>query len=122
MNQDLMAFVQEWFTKLAYVINLDEHMGIGTHWVTLYVKNKTSIYFDSFGIEHISKEIIKFIKNKNIKTNIFRLQACESIMCGYFCNKYIDYMFKGKSLVDYTNLFSPKEFKKNHKIIKRLFK
>ena len=97
-------------------------MGIGTHWVTLYVKNKTSIYFDSFGIEHISKEIIKFIKNKNIKTNIFRLQACESIMCGYFCNKYIDYMFKGKSLVDYTNLFSPKEFKKNHKIIKRLFK
>ena len=108
--------------KGAYVINLDEHKDIGTHWIALYIKNRTVIYFDSFGIEHIPKEIIKFIGNKNIKAIIFRLQAYDSIMCGYFCIKFIDYMFKGKILVDFTNLFSPSDFKKNDKIIKRLFK
>ena len=59
----------------AYVINLDEYHDIGTHWVSLYVNNKTVTYFDSFGVEHIPKEIIKFINNKNIATNIFRIQA-----------------------------------------------
>ena len=58
-----------------YVINLDEYHDIGTHWVTLYVNNKTVTYFDSFGVEHIPKEIMKFIDNKNIKTSIFRIQA-----------------------------------------------
>ena len=80
----------------AYVINLDEYHDIGTHWVALYVNNKTIIYFDSFGVEHIPKETIKFIgnneqsssakaRNKKIITNIYRIQAYESIMCGYFC-------------------------------------
>ena len=59
----------------AYVINLDEYRDIRTHWVALYVNNKTVTYFDSFGVELISKEIIKFIDNKNIITNIFRTQA-----------------------------------------------
>ena len=54
----------------AYVINLDEHSDIGTHWVALCVKNNDIIYFDSFGVEHIPKEITKFIENRNIKTNI----------------------------------------------------
>ena len=45
----------------AYVINLDEYRDIGTHWVALYVNNKTVTYFDSFGVEHILKKIIKFI-------------------------------------------------------------
>ena len=54
----------------AYVINLDEYSDIHTHWVPLYVKNNNVTYFDSFGVEHIPKEIIKFIENKNIKTNI----------------------------------------------------
>ena len=67
----------------AYVINLDEYRDIGTHWVALYVNNKTIIYFDSFGVKHIPKEIMKFIGNKNIITNIFRIQAYDSIMCGY---------------------------------------
>ena len=69
----------------AYVINLDEYHNIGTHWVALYVNNKTIIYFDSFGVEHIPKEIMTFIGNKNIITNIFRIQAYDSIMCGYLC-------------------------------------
>ena len=62
-------------------------------------------YFDSFGAEHIPKEIKKFIGNKNIITNIYRIQAYSSIMCGYFCIGFTDFMFKGKSLLDYTNLF-----------------
>ena len=64
----------------AYVINLDEHYDIGTNWIALDVNDKTVIYLDSFGVEHISKEIKKFINNKNIITNIFRIQAYDSIM------------------------------------------
>ena len=104
--------------KGAYVINLDEHTDISTHLVALYVKTNEVIYFDSFGVEHISKEIIKFVKNKNTIANIFRIQAYDSIMCGYYCSKFIDYMFKGKSLVEFTNLFSPSNFKKNLKLLK----
>ena len=79
--------------KGAYVINLDDYEDAGAHWITLYVKNKKVAYFDSFGVEHVPKEIIKFIKNKDIIANIFRLQAYDSIMCGYFCIKFVDYMF-----------------------------
>ena len=85
---------------------------IGTHWVALYVNNKTITYFDSFGVEHISKEIMKFIARKKIITNIYRIQAYDSIMCGYFCIGFINFMFNGKSLTDYTNLFSPNYLKK----------
>ena len=79
-------------------------------------------YFDSFGVEHILKEIKTFIENKNIKTNIFRIQTYDSIMCGYFCIGFIDFMFKGKTLSEYTNLFSPYNFKKNDNIILSYFK
>ena len=101
----------------AYVINLDEYSDIGTHWVAFYVKNNNVTCFDSFGVENIPKEIIKFIENRNIKTNIFRIQAYDSIMCRYFCIGFIDFMFKGKSLTEYTNLFSPNDFKKNDDIV-----
>ena len=57
----------------AYVIHLDEYSDIGTHWVALYLQNNNVTYFDSFGVEHIPKEIKKFINNKNIKINIFRI-------------------------------------------------
>ena len=94
----------------AYVINLDGYHNIGTHWVALYVNNKTIMYFDSFGVEHIPKEIMKFIGNKNIITNIFRIKAYDSIMCGYFCIGFINVMLNGNSLTDYTSLFSPNDF------------
>ena len=113
----------------AYVINLDEYTDIGTHWIaqstSVYdtcVKNNEVIYFDSIGVEHIPKEIKKFIGNKDIKASIFRLQAYDSIMCGYFCIEFINYMFDSKSLIDFTSLFSPQDFKKNDKIIKQIFK
>ena len=107
--------------KGAYVINLDEYENTGTHWVALFVKPKymtesssseRTVYFDSFGIEHIPKKINKFIGNSDttkssaiarIKSNIFRIQAYDSIMCGYFCIEFINYMLKGKTLLDYTN-------------------
>ena len=78
-------------------------------------------YFDSFGVEHIPKEIKTFINNKNIKTNIFRIQAYDSIMCGYFCIGFIDFMLKGKTLTEFTNLFSSNKFKKNDDIILKYF-
>ena len=96
----------------AYVINLDEYHDIGTHWVALHVNNKTIIYFDSFGVEHIPREIMKFIARKKIITNIYRIQAYDSIMCGYFCIGFINFMFNGNSLTDYTNLFSSNDLKK----------
>ena len=120
MNQDLMGFLVEIIYQIqyvhvkngAYVINLDEYRDIGTHWVAFYVNNKTATYFDSFGVEQIPKEIIKFIGNKNIITNIFRIKAYDSIMCRYFCIGVFNFMFSDKSLTDYTNLFSPNDLKK----------
>ena len=64
----------------AYVINLDEYSDVGTHWIVLYVNNKIVTYFDSFGIENISKEVKKFVNNNNIIANIFRLQAFDSVI------------------------------------------
>ena len=107
--------------KGVYIINLDEYENTGTHWVSLFVKPKYTVYFDSFGIEHIPKEINKFI-NYDIKSNIFRTQGYDSIMCRYFCIEFINYMLKGKTLLDYTNLFSPNDFKTNDQVIKRIFK
>ena len=95
----------------AYVINIDEYSDIGTHWIALWLNNNVT-YFDSFGVEHIPKEIEKFIGSKNVISNIFRIQAYDSIMCGYFCIGFIDFMLAGKKLTDYTNLFSPHDFKK----------
>ena len=108
--------------KGPYVISLDEYESTGTHWVSLPVKANEVFYFDSFGVEHIPKEINKFIDNKKIKASILRMQAYDSIMCGYFCIEFINYMLKGKALLDYANLFSPNDFKYNDRVIKRIFK
>ena len=80
-----------------YVINLDEFKSIGTHWIALYVNPENVAYFHSFGVEHNPKEIRKFIGNKNVKTIIYRIQAYDSIICGYFYIRFLDFMLKGKS-------------------------
>ena len=67
--------------------------------------NNNVTYFDSFGVGHIPKEIKAFIKNKNIKRNIFRIQAYDSIMCRYFCIGIIDFMLAGKTLTEFTIFF-----------------
>ena len=94
----------------AYIINLDKYANVGTHWIALFCKKNEVVYFDSFSVEHIPKEIEEFIRNKNIKTNIFRVKENDSLMCGYFCIGFIDFMLAGKKLTDHTNLFSPYDF------------
>ena len=94
----------------AYVINLDEYSDTGTQWIALFYKKNETVYFDSFGVEHFPEEIKKFIGNKNIKANIFHLQANNSVMCGYFCMGFINFVLAGKKLTDFTNLFSPHDF------------
>ena len=92
-----------------YVINLDEFKSIENHWTVLYVSGnnkKTSydaVYFDVFGAELIPKEIKKFLGNKNIITNIYRIQPYDSIISGYLCIGFIDFMLKGRSLLEYTD-------------------
>ena len=125
MNQDLMVFFPEMIClkKIkdgAYVLNLDEYADVGTHWIALFCNKITIIYFDSFGVEHVPEEVKEFIdrpsfsawQSKNIKANIFQVQENDSIMCGYFCIGFIDFMLAGKKLTGYTNLFSPHDFKK----------
>ena len=84
------------------------------------VNDNKVTYFDSFGVEHIPKEI-KNLGNKSIITNVYRIQVFNSIMCGYFCIGFIDFILKGKSLLDYTNLFSPNDYEENNKIILKIF-
>ena len=127
MNEDLMVFIQViiYLKKIkdgAYVINLDEHEDIGTHWIALFYKKNEIVYFDSFGVEHIPKQIKEFIGNRNKKANTFWTQANDSIMCGYFCIGFIDFMLADKTLTDYTNLLSPYDFNKNDQIILSDFK
>ena len=81
------------------------------------MQNNNVTYLDSFGVEHIPKEIEAIINNKNIKTNIFSIQAYDSVMCGYFCIGFIDLMFERNTLTEHTNLFSPNNFEKNDDII-----
>ena len=96
----------------AYVINLDEYEDVGTHWIALFCNKSEIVYFDSFGVEHVPEEIKEFIGNKNIKANIFRVQANNSVMCGYFCIGFIDFMIAGKKLTDFMSMFSPQDFDK----------
>ena len=74
-----------------------------------------------FGIDHVLKENKKFIGNRNIIINIYKIQAFDSIMCGYFCTGFIGFMLRGKSLLDCTNLFSPNDYEKNDKLILKHF-
>ena len=79
----------------------------------MYINNNNVTYFDSFGVEHIPKEIKKIIRNKN-----YRIQPYDSTICGYFCIAFIDFVLKSKILLDY-NIFSPNDYEKNDKIIRK---
>ena len=106
----------------AYVINLDEYADVGTHWIALFCNRNEIVYFDSFGVEHVPEEIKKFVGNKNIIPNIFRVQANNSVMCGYLCIGFINVMLAGKKLSGFTSMFSPYDFKKNDNIIRSYFR
>ena len=67
------------------------------------------------------KKLKSFIRHKNIKTNILRTQSNNSIMCEYFCIGFIDFVFGGKTLIDFTSLLLPFDFEKNGNIILSYF-
>ena len=92
------------------MISLDEHADVGTHRIAFFCKRSEIVYFNTFAVERVPEEIKNFIRNKNIKANIFRVQANNSVMCGYFCIEFIDFMFAGSKLTNVTSLFSPYVF------------
>ena len=100
-----------------FIINLDQYEWIGTHCIALHVNDNNLTYLDSFEVEYIPKEISKRIRNKNIITNIYRIQEYDSVMCKYFCIGFIDFTLKDKGFLENTNLFSPNDHEKNDKII-----
>ena len=104
-----------------YVINLHKYSDIRTRWINLYALNNNVTYFDSFGAENIPKEIKIFIDKSIVVTNILRIQTYDSVMCRYFCIGFIELMLKGKTLTNFTDLFSPNNFKINENIILNCF-
>ena len=106
----------------AYVINLDNKNSKETQLVSLFVNKNIAIYFDSFGIEYIPEEVLNKIKDKSITHNTYRIQDNESNTCGFYCLAFIKYMLTRTNLLDYTNLFSPNDYKKNDKIVYKYFK
>ena len=79
------------------------------------------MYFDSFEIEYIPQEVLKEIKEKSINHNTSRMQSCNSIMRGFYCIAFEEYIIAGKALLDYRNLLSPNDYQKNGNIIYKYF-
>ena len=126
MNQDSMVFILE----TIYLKNTGRGIRNKPWWIcrcrhTLdcyILQQKWNCLFDSFGVEHFPEEMKEFIWNKDITANIFWVQADNSIICGYFCIGFIDFMLAGKKMTDFSNMFSPYDFKKNGNIILSYFK
>ena len=104
-----------------YVINLDEYADVGTYWIALFCRKNEIVYFDSFGVGHVSEEIKEFIRNKNIKTNVFGLKPNNSKICGCFCIGFIDYILSSEKLTDFTSMFFHYHFEKKRQYNFRLF-
>ena len=98
-------------------------MEIQAHIGLLYFVTDMKLFIS---IVLVLKMFLKKLKNllgkKNIKVNIFRVQGNDSVMCGYFCIGFIDFMLADKKLTNFTNFFSPYDFKKNDDIILTYFK
>ena len=109
-----MVFIQEviYWNDGAYEINLDECKPIATHLTALYVNGDNITSFDSFRVKYTPKESKKLIGNKNIIRIMYRIWPNDSITCGYFCFGLIDFMIKGESLLNYTNLSTHNKFEK----------
>ena len=89
-----------------YVTNFNEYKSIGTHWIALYVNAENVVHLRNSEIQ--GKQITI--------TNIYRIQAYDSIIRGYFCSSFIDFMLKDKRFLDHKNLFSSNDYYKNDKI------
>ena len=84
-----------------YVINLDEYADVGTRSIASFCNRNEIVYFHSFGAEHVPEEIKEFFGNENIIANIFGVRANSSVICGYFCIGFIEFMLAGKKLTDF---------------------
>ena len=93
------------------------HKSTGTYWIALYVKSSNAANFDSFGVEYTPN----YVRNKNITTNVNRVQVHDSIMGGYFYGDFIDFILNTKISADFTSLFLWNNFKKNYDIILEKF-
>ena len=90
------------------VINLDEYSDIGTHWIAFYALSlELNMSQNKFDLQS--------------QKNIFRIQTYDSVMSGYFCIGFFDFMLKGKSATNFTNIFS-QNLLKNDDIILKYFK
>ena len=90
--------------------------------VSLFINTNTAAYFDSFGIEYIPQDGLNKIKDKSISHNIFRIQSVGPMMCRFYYIAFIQYMISGKTMVNYTILFSPNDHRDNNNIINKYFK
>ena len=98
-------------------MNLDEHKSIRTHWIALYPNSDNITYFDSFGVEYISKvHTQQKYQNKYLWNARKWLNNIWIFLLGLLV-----FMLKGKSLIDYTNLFSPIQYEKKDEIILKSF-
>ena len=97
--------------------SIDDKRSKGTYWVSLFIDRNTVVHFDSFRIEYIPQEVLIKIKKKIITHNRFRIPEDESVMCGFYCIAFIEYVLAGKSLLGYINLFSANDYKKNCKVV-----
>ena len=88
----------------------------------MFFDRNTAVYFDFFEIEYIPQEVLNRIRDKSTTHNIFRIQDNDAIMCGFYCITFKKYMLAGKTWLDYTNLSSPNDYKRNGKIIYKYFK
>ena len=75
---------------------------IGFHFLLTKI---TVVCSDYFGVEYIPQKVLNKITDKSITQNTFRIQDNESIMCGFYCIVFIEYIFDGKAFLDYTNLY-----------------
>ena len=83
----------------AYVINLDDKESKGTNRISIFIVRNAVAYFDSFGVEHIPKEVLKKTKHKSITHNIFRMQDNDFIMCEFYFFAFVEYMLARKALL-----------------------
>ena len=80
------------------------------------------MYFDSLRSEYIGQEALNKIKDKPITHHIFRKKSEDFIMTGFYCIAFTRCVIAWKTLLVYTNLFSPIDYQKNDKIIFKYFK
>ena len=111
-----------WIRDEAFAINLEDKQSKQTYWVSSVIDRNSTVYLDSFGVEYFPQEVLNKIRDKSITHNIFRIESDGSIMCGFYCIGFIEYILAEKTLLDYANLFSPNDYKKNGKSICKFFK